>query len=154
MKTKLNVGLDKLENEYLKDLRERTGKSDEELAKLAIQALHEKLCENKRPELPAAPVTPAYIPYFVPYYPFPYNPYPHRPYPEITWDGVSGDGSTIIFNDNITITAPEIKINDASNADVSASCPSWLQPLSMIGSLHHFTDSGITFTSNTCSKAI
>lgn len=56
MKTKLNIKIDKLEQEYLEELRDRTGKDDEELVKLAIQALREKLCEPK-------PITPPYFPY-------------------------------------------------------------------------------------------
>lgn len=74
MKTKLKINLDKLEAEYLEALQERTGKDNEDIIKLAIQALHEKLCAQ-----PLA-TQPNLVP-FTPAYPYPLAPCPEPSFP-------------------------------------------------------------------------
>ena len=42
----ITVSFDKLDDEFLADLRKRTGKSDQQLIKLALARMHQDLCEG------------------------------------------------------------------------------------------------------------
>jgi hypothetical protein len=59
-KNKLSVSLDKLDQENLDALCERTGKSPQEVAKLALAMLHQRLCvdDNKAPVSSQGPFVP------------------------------------------------------------------------------------------------
>ena len=43
-KKRITISLDKLDNEYLEALRARTGKTTQDIIKLALTQLHDKLC--------------------------------------------------------------------------------------------------------------
>jgi hypothetical protein len=75
---KISLNLSKLEQEYIEELKTRTGMNDSEILKLAISKLRDELCKTQPQPL-------QFIPYPVP---VPLNPYvaPQiQPWPGITW---------------------------------------------------------------------
>ena len=83
---KISLNLSKLEQEYIEELKTRTGMNDSEILKLAISKLRDELCKTQ-PQPQPQPLQ--FIPYPVP---VPLNPYvaPQiqpwiQPWPGITW---------------------------------------------------------------------
>lgn len=138
MKKKVNLTLDKLDQEYLVALKERTGKSDAEILKMALNELHRKLVEgamdNKQPEIIYVYPQTLFPPYQPPQFPTPFitQPSPLAPFdpreiiitsgtadtipPNVSITGNNTTGTTIvnILNDELPISTTGYKYPPAS----------------------------------------
>jgi hypothetical protein len=91
---KISLSMSKLEQEYIEELKTRTGMNDSEILKLAISKLRDELCKTQPQPL-------QFIPYPVPVPPIIINPPVYGPYvaPQIQpwiqpWPGITWCSAT------------------------------------------------------------
>jgi hypothetical protein len=118
---KITVSLDKLDQEQLKALKNKTGKSEAEIIKLALNELHGKIVENKKEVVQLPPVYvyvytsyPSYYPYYPTYPLYPYcNTKTNETWPTWIIDGINGTAGMKGVSSN------QITYNDGHSIDVA-----------------------------------
>ena len=118
----MKITLDKLEEDILENLKEETGKSEEDIIKLALYEFNRRMVEDKAqkmqpvavpypvPQAPYVPVNPVYPDPFIPTYPQPWDTKPYYPEP-------FGPSPWNIPYRNPTWTSAKLKVTDSSEGN-------------------------------------